>query len=93
MLNTGDTMSTITTLPELWRLQPGEPQPVATEAVAALVEIAADASDDAEGPLAQLGAAPDVTPEAVELGVKLRQLLQQAAATADQLVLVTGPQG
>jgi hypothetical protein len=57
------------------------------------LEIATAASDDAEGPLAQLGAALDVTPEAVELGVTLRNLLAQAAATADQLVAATGPQG
>jgi hypothetical protein len=53
------------------------------------VEIAAAASDDAEGPLAQLGAAPDVTPEAVALGVILRNLLSQAAATADQPVMMS----
>ncbi|MCP9902510.1 hypothetical protein KBZ12_18070 [Cyanobium sp. Cruz CV13-4-11] len=82
--------STFTTLPELWPLQPGEPLPVAAEAAFAVLEIAAAASDDAEGPLAQLGAAPDVTPEAVELGVRLRQLLAEAAATADQLAATTG---
>jgi hypothetical protein len=67
--------STFTTLPELWPLQPGEPLPVAAEAAFAALEIAAAASDDAEAPLAQLGAALDVTPEAVALGVTLRNLL------------------
>jgi len=61
----------------------------AAEAAFALVEIAAAASDDTEGPLAQLGAAPEVTPEAVDLGVTLRNLLSQAAATADQLAEAT----
>jgi DNA primase len=37
----------------------------------------------------QLGAAPDVTPEAVALGVTLRNLLAQAAATADQPVMMS----
>lgn len=82
-----------TTLPELWPLQPGEQPCPAAEAAFAALEIAAAASDDAEGPLAQLGAAPDVTPEAVELGVTLRNLLAQAAATADQLVAATGEEG
>jgi hypothetical protein len=40
-------------------------------------------------PLAQLGAVPDVTPEAVALGVTLCNLLSQAAATADQLAEAT----
>ena len=79
-----------TTLPEPFALQPGEQPCPASEAAFALVEIAAAASDDAEAPLAQLGAALDVTPEAVELGVRLRQLLAEAAATADQLVAATG---
>ena len=87
------TRTPLDTLPELWPLAEGEPLPVAAEAAFAALEIAAAASDDAEGPLAQLGAAPDVTPEAVELGVRLRQQLADAAATADQLVAATGPQG
>jgi hypothetical protein len=82
-----------TDLPEPWPLQPGEHPCPAAEAAAALLEIAAAASDDAEAPLAQLGAAPDVSPEAVALGVTVRQLLADAAATADQLATVTGPQG
>jgi hypothetical protein len=51
-----------TDLPEPWPLQPGEHPCPAAEAAFALVEIAAAASDDAEAPLAQLGAALDVTP-------------------------------
>jgi hypothetical protein len=82
-----------TDLPEPWPLQPGEHPCPAAEAAAALLEIAAAASDDAEAPLAQLGAALDVTPEAVALGVTLRNLLGEAAATADQLAAATGPQG
>ncbi len=82
-----------TTLPEMGPLQPGEQPCPAAEAAFALVEIAAAATDDAEGPLAQLGAAPDVTPEAVALGVRLRQLLADTADAADQLAAATGPQG
>ncbi|KAF0652395.1 hypothetical protein L107_13840 [Cyanobium sp. Copco_Reservoir_LC18] len=82
-----------TDLPEPWPLQPGEHPCPAAEAAAALVEIAAAASDDAEAPFAQLGAAFDVTPEAIVLGVMLRNQLAQAAATADQLAAATGPQG
>jgi hypothetical protein len=85
--------STFTTLPELWPLQPGEQPTPAAEAAFAVLEIAAAASDDLEGPLAQLGAAPDVTPEAVALSITLRNLLSQAAATADELAAATGPQG
>ena len=85
--------STFTTLPELWPLQPGEQPTPAAEAAFAVLEIAAAASDDLEGPLAQLGAAPDVTPEAVTLSITLRNLLSQAAATADELAAATGPQG
>ena len=85
--------STFTTLPELWPLQPGEQPTPAAEAAFAVLEIAAAASDDLEGPLTQLGAAPDVTPEAVALSITLRNLLSQAAATADELAAATGPQG
>lgn len=85
--------STFTTLPEPFALQPGEQPCPAAEAAFALVEIAAAASDDAEAPLAQLGAAPDAAPEAVALGVRLRQLLADAADAADQLVATTGTQG
>ena len=74
-----------TDLPEAWPLQPDEYPCPAAEAAVALVEIAAAAADDAEPCLAQLGAALDVTPEAVALGVRLRNQLAQAAATADQL--------
>lgn len=38
-------------------------------------------------------AAPDVTPEAVALGIQLRQQLADAAATADLLVAATGEGG
>lgn len=82
-----------TTLPEPFALQPGKQPCPASEAAFALVEIAAAASDDAEAPLTQLGAALDVTLEAVELGVTLRNQLAQASSTADQLAAATGPQG
>lgn len=85
--------SLFTTLPEPFALQPGEQPCPAAEAAFALVEIAAAASDDAEASLAQLGAALDVTPEAVALGIQLRNLLTQAAATSDQLVAATGEAG
>ena len=86
-------MTIVTTLPQLWPLQPGELPTPAHEAANAAMELAADAADAAEGPLAQLGGAPDVSPEAVALGIKLRQLLQQAARTGDLLVAATAPKG
>jgi hypothetical protein len=82
-----------TDLPEPWPLQPGEHPCPAAEAAAALLEIAAAASDDAEAPLAQLGAAFDASPAAIELGIRLRNLLSQAAETADQLATATGEAG
>ena len=92
--DTGNPMPTLfTDLPEMWALQPGEKPCPAAEAAAALLEIAAAASDDTEPCLAQLGAAPDVTPEVVALGVTLRNLLAQVLETADQLAAATGPQG
>jgi hypothetical protein len=50
--------------------------------------IAGAASDDAEPCLAQLGAAPDVTPEAVALGVTLRQLMAQPSWTLEATVVM-----
>jgi len=86
-------MSFLATLPAPFALQPGELPTPAHEAANAAMELATDAADAAEGPLAQLGAAPDATPEVIALGVKLRQLLQQAAQTADLLVAATTPKG
>jgi hypothetical protein len=80
-----------TDLPEAWTLQPGETPCPAAEAAAALLEIAAAAVDDAEPCLAQLGAAPDVTPEVVALGIELRNHLAQGALMAEQLAAATGP--
>jgi hypothetical protein len=82
-------MDILTTLPTPFALQPGELPCPAHEAANGAMEAATDAVDAAEGPLAQLGAAPDVTPEAIGLGIQLRQLLQQAAQTADALAAAT----
>ena len=69
-----------------------EEGPTSLPAVAPdLVTLAAEAAEVAEPMLAQLGAAPDVPPEAVALGIQLRNLLSQAAATADQLAGATCP--
>jgi hypothetical protein len=82
-----------TTLPAPFALQPDEEPCLASAVAPDLVTLAAEAAEDAEPMLAQLGAAPDVTPEAVALGVILRNLLSQAAAVADQLVAATGEAG
>ena len=73
-------------LPIIWPLQVGECPTPAAEAAAALLELATDARDDAQAMLAQLGAAPDATPEAIELGLKLQAALSEAAALAAELV-------
>ena len=73
-------------LPTIWPLQEGEPPTPAAEAALALLELASDAQADAEPMLAQLGAAPDATPAAIELGLKLQQQLADVAATAAELV-------
>ena len=86
-------MSFLATLPTPFALQPGELPTPAHEAANAAMELAADAADAAEAPLAQLAGAPDATPEAVQLGIKLRQLLQQAAQAGDALVAATAPKG
>ena len=79
-------MNILATLPTIWPLQEGEPPTPAAEAALALLELASDAQADAEPMLAQLGAAPDATPAAIELGLKLQQQLADVAATAAELV-------
>jgi hypothetical protein len=82
-----------TELPHAFALQPGEEPCPAAEAAAGVLESVAAAVEDAEPCFAQLGAAPDVTPEAVALGITLHNLLSQAAVTADELAAATCPQG
>jgi hypothetical protein len=77
--------SLITDLPAIWPLQPGEQPCPAHEAAAALLQELGDAVADAEAPLAQLGAAPDLNGTARDLGVQLRQQLATALATAAAL--------
>jgi hypothetical protein len=72
-------------LPPIWSLQPDESPTPAHEAAAALLELASDTQADAAPMLAQLGAAPDVSPEAIALGLRLQQLLTDAAAVAGEL--------
>jgi hypothetical protein len=79
-------MTILATLPAPWPLQPGETPTPAAEAAAALVELATDAQADAAPMLAQLSAADDVTPAAIELGMKMQQQLADVAATAAELV-------
>ena len=73
-------------LPTIWPLQVGECPTPAAEAALALLELATDAHADAAPMLAQLGAAPDATAAAIELGLKLQQQLADVAATAAELV-------
>ena len=81
-----------TTLPTIWPLQEGEPPTPAAEAIAALVELTCNAMTDAEPVLAQIGAAPDASPEAIELAVTLQRMLADALAVAVELQeLVANP--
>ena len=75
-----------TTLPTIWPLQEGEPPTPASEPALALVQLTRDARDDAALMLAQIGAAPDATPAAIALGLKMQQQLADLAATAAELV-------
>ena len=76
-------------LPTIWPLQEGEPPCPAHEAIAALVELTADAMADAEPMLAQLGAS-DATPEAIALGLQLQRMLADALAVAVELQALVG---
>ena len=79
-------MTILPTLPAAWPLQPGEQPTPASEPALALVELTRDARDDAALMLAQIGAAPDATPAAIALGLKMQQQLADLAATAAELV-------
>jgi len=50
-----------------------------------LVELTRDARDDAAPMLAQLGAAPDVSPAAITLALQLQQLLADAVELAGEM--------
>ena len=82
-------MTILPTLPAAWPLQPGEKPTPAAEGAAALLELATDARDDAQAMLAQLGAAPDATPAAIELAIRLQQLLAEAVELAVALAVET----
>jgi hypothetical protein len=69
-----------------WSLQPGEVPCPAHEAANALADLISEAAEDAEPIFAQLKAAPDATPEELDLSLQLRQLLTGAAVVAQQLV-------
>lgn len=77
-------------LPTIWPLQVGECPTPASEPALALVELTTDARDDAAPMLAQLGGAPDATPAAIELAIRLQQQLTDLAATAAELVDLVG---
>jgi hypothetical protein len=78
-------MSTATTLPPIWPPQPGEPITPAHEAAEALVDVIAQARADAMPVLAQLGAAPDATPEAIAMALRVQALLADALVLAEDL--------
>ena len=85
-------MTILPTLPAAWPLQPGGTPTPASEPALALVELTRDARDDAQAMLAQLGAAPDASPEAIELAVTLQRMLADALAVAVELQeLVANP--
>jgi hypothetical protein len=76
------------TLPAPLELSPGTFHCPAREAANALAELARDTQADAVAMLAQLGAAPDVTPQAIAIGLKLQQLLADLVAVAGELQAV-----
>jgi hypothetical protein len=78
-------MPSLLTLPAIWAPQPGEPPCPAHEAAAALLDLVTDARADAQPILAQLGAAADASPEAIALGVRLQELLAEAAEVVGML--------
>jgi hypothetical protein len=75
-------ITTASTLPPCWPLDPGERPCSASEAAAALLQLLGDANHDSAAMLAQLGAAPDLTDHARQLGLQLQDLVAQAHRTA-----------
>jgi hypothetical protein len=61
-----------------------QPTPAA-EAALALLELTYNAMTDAEPVLAQIGRAPDASPAAIELAVKLQRMLTDALAVSVEL--------
>jgi hypothetical protein len=70
------------TLPAIWELDPGDRPATAAEAAAALLELVNDTSHDSTAMLSQLGAAPDLTAQARELGLQLQRLIAEAHRAA-----------
>ena len=70
-------MTNPNTLPTSWPMWPGEEPSPAHESAGSLLGLVSDAAADAEPMLAQLGAAPDLTGTAYQLGVRLREQLAQ----------------
>jgi uncharacterized protein (DUF1501 family) len=81
---------TTATLPICWELAPGEDPATTAEAASALLQLLNDTSADAEPCLAQLGAAPDLTDQARDLGLQLQALIEQARQVAQALEQVAG---
>ena len=77
------------TLPTMWPLQPGETPCTAAGAAGDLQQLLSDTSIDSQAILSQLGAAPDVTAQARELGLRLQQQLALALQTAEALRAAT----
>jgi len=73
------------TLPTCWPLQPGETPCTAAGAAGDLQQLITDTTADAEPMLAQLGAAPELTDQARELGLRLQQQLALALRIAAEL--------
>ncbi len=78
-------MHSLITLPPIWAPQPGEPITPANEAAEALLNVIAQARADAMPVLAQLGAAPDATPEAIAMALRVQALLADALVAAEDL--------
>lgn len=83
-------MTILPTLPAPWPLQPGEQPTPAAEAALALLELTYNAQASAEPVLAQIGRAPDASPEAIELAVTLQRMLTDCLAVAVELKELAG---
>jgi hypothetical protein len=77
------------TLPTMWPLQPGETPCTAAGAAGDLQQLLSDTSIDSQAILSQLGAAPELTDQARELGLRLQQQLAVALLTAEELRAAT----
>ena len=82
-------MQILHTLPTMWPLQPGETPCTAAGAAGDLQQLITETSTDSQAILSQLGAAPELTDPARELGLRLQTLIAEALQTATALRAAT----